>query len=126
MNRISNTVNITSYKTKDRSEIRELIHPDHNDNSKQSIAEARVKCGGKTTPHHHLISEEIYITTEGSGKLYIQNAENGGVEELKLQQGINVVIQPGEIHWLENTGEGDLVILCCCSPPYSHDDTFLR
>ena len=26
---------------------------------------------------------------------------------------------------IENAGEGELVILCCCAPAYEHDDTVL-
>ena len=36
-----------------------------------------------------------------------------------------VVIATGVAHKLWNTGEEPLVLLCCCSPPYSHDDTVL-
>lgn len=125
MNRESRYNEIKSYTTKDESQIRELIHPDKHGNRNQSIAEARVRGGGQTIPHHHRVSEEIYITTQGTGKLFIQREEDGGIIEVDLQRGVNVVIQPGERHWLENRGRDDLVILCCCSPPYGHDDTFL-
>ena len=27
---------------------------------------------------------------------------------------------------LENNGNSELRILCCCVPPYSHDDTFFE
>jgi mannose-6-phosphate isomerase-like protein (cupin superfamily) len=36
-----------------------------------------------------------------------------------------VVIAPGITHKLWNTGGEPLVLLCCCAPPYSHEDTFL-
>lgn len=124
MNRVSVTRQTTSYKTKDNSEIRELIHPTHNSNNNQSIAEARVQEGEETTPHYHRISEEIYLTTGGTGKLYLQK-EGEEMTEITLKEGVNAVILAGEIHWLKNTGEGDLTILCCCSPPYSHQDTVL-
>ena len=126
MNRISKYNIIHSYKTKDSSEIRELIHPSQHINSKQSVAEARVLKGSKTIAHHHKLSEEIYLTTEGNGKLYIQKEQGKQITEIDLEAGTNVVILPQEIHWLENTGEGDLVILCCCSPPYSHEDTYVK
>ena len=32
---------------------------------------------------------------------------------------------PGAEHKLFNTGDEPLVLLCCCSPAYSHDDTVL-
>ncbi|MEA2311536.1 MAG: hypothetical protein QOE28_1504, partial [Solirubrobacteraceae bacterium] len=36
-----------------------------------------------------------------------------------------VVIAPGTPHQLLNDGGDPLVLLCCCSPAYSHDDTVL-
>lgn len=72
------------------------------------------------------MSEEIYLTTGGTGKLYIQKGQGEEIVEIELQSGTSVVILPQEIHWLENTGKGELVVLCCCSPPYSHEDTFLK
>jgi mannose-6-phosphate isomerase-like protein (cupin superfamily) len=29
------------------------------------------------------------------------------------------------VHKLWNMGEEDLVLLCCCAPAYSHEDTVL-
>ncbi|MDA3831923.1 MAG: hypothetical protein PF495_00850, partial [Spirochaetales bacterium] len=90
MNRVSRYNDINSYTTKDMSQIRELIHPNHNGNNNQSIAEARVVTGGKTNAHYHLTSEEAYITTEGTGKLYIQKQDKGnGTLEVDLQPGVN-------------------------------------
>lgn len=125
MNRVSKYNNIVGYKTKDGSQIRELIHPQHHGNRNQSVAEARVSPGCQTQAHHHRNSEEIYMTMQGIGRLYIHKGKDEAPMQIDLQQGTNVVIQPQETHWLENTGATDLVILCCCSPPYSHDDTFL-
>lgn len=125
MNRVSKYNEIVGYKTKDGSQIRELIHPLRNGNTNQSIAEARVSKGRQTLAHHHRNSEELYMTLEGVGRLYIHKGEDEPPLEIELQRGTNVVIRPYETHWLKNTGETDLVILCCCSPPYSHDDTFL-
>jgi mannose-6-phosphate isomerase-like protein (cupin superfamily) len=34
-----------------------------------------------------------------------------------------VNIPPGTPHSIANTGEGDLKILCACSPAYTHEDT---
>ena len=35
------------------------------------------------------------------------------------------MIAPGVPHKLWNTGAEPLVLLCCCAPPYSHEDTVL-
>jgi mannose-6-phosphate isomerase-like protein (cupin superfamily) len=36
-----------------------------------------------------------------------------------------IVIPPGVEHQLTNTGREPLRLLCCCSPPYSDEDTVL-
>ena len=36
-----------------------------------------------------------------------------------------ILIPPGTSHAMANTGEKNLVFLCCCAPPYSHEDTVL-
>jgi mannose-6-phosphate isomerase-like protein (cupin superfamily) len=42
-----------------------------------------------------------------------------------VSAGDTVVIPPGARHKLWNTGAEPLKLLCCCAPPYSHEDTFL-
>ena len=124
MKRINKYAETAPFKTKDKSEIRELVHPKHSGNQNQSVAEARVVEGGETDAHYHQKSEEIYLTTAGVGKLYIRKRDSTEIT-IELEPGTNVVLHAGEIHWLKNTGKGDLVILCCCSPAYSHGDTIL-
>jgi len=36
------------------------------------------------------------------------------------------ILEPGAWHTLENDGTGQLKLMCCCAPPYSHDDTFFE
>jgi mannose-6-phosphate isomerase-like protein (cupin superfamily) len=48
-----------------------------------------------------------------------------GSEEVEVRAGDCVVILPGTAHKLWNTGGEPLVLMCCCSPAYSHDDTVL-
>ena len=110
---------IQSYQTKDGSEIRELMHPKVHGNWKQSLAEAAIPKGFTTHLHRHDISEELYHITMGQGIMTI------GDEQFEVSEGDTVCIQPGESHKIENTGNGPLKILCCCSPPYSHQDTEL-
>ena len=42
-----------------------------------------------------------------------------------MQAGDCVVIAPGAVHKLWNPGTEPLVLLCCCAPAYSHEDTVL-
>ena len=48
-----------------------------------------------------------------------------GDEEAPVRAGDCVVIAPGTKHKLFNTGTEKLVLLCCCAPAYSHDDTVM-
>jgi mannose-6-phosphate isomerase-like protein (cupin superfamily) len=48
-----------------------------------------------------------------------------GEERFAIGPGDTVAIPQGTAHAVENTGEEPLRILCCCAPPYSHDDTEL-
>jgi len=108
-----------AFLTKDGSIIRELMHPQVHGNANQSFAEAIVAVGRGTQLHRHHRSEEIYHVTEGEGWMVL------GEETLAIRQGDTICIPPGTPHRVENTGKTELRILCCCSPPYSHDDTEL-
>lgn len=108
-----------AYTTKDGSTIRELMHPAVHGNTNQSLAEATVPPSGRTLPHRHRTSEELYHFTAGQGMMTL------GRERFAVRAGDTVCIPPGEVHGLENTGEEPLRLLCCCSPPYSHEDTEL-
>jgi mannose-6-phosphate isomerase-like protein (cupin superfamily) len=107
------------FETKDGSEIRELMHPGMHGNQNQSLAEARVVPGKKTVLHWHRASEELYHITSGEGLMTLGN------EQFPVATGDTVAIAPATAHCIENTGTEVLVILCCCSPPYSHEDTEL-
>ena len=105
--------------TKDGSEIRELAGTPTGNSVNQSLAEATVPPGGETEAHYHELAEEIYLFTAGSGLMKL------GDEEAEVSAGDTIVIAPGTPHKLWNTGSEPLKLLCCCSPPYSHEDTFI-
>lgn len=109
----------TPYVTKDGSEIRELMHPALHGNRLQSLAEATVAPGARTQLHRHARTEELYHVTSGDGILTLGDAR------IKLGAGDTALIPPGTPHRIEATGTEPLRILCCCSPPYSHEDTEL-
>jgi mannose-6-phosphate isomerase-like protein (cupin superfamily) len=117
--RIENLERVDAFKTKDGSEIRELAGIPTGNAVNQSLAEATVPAGGETEEHHHGVTEEIYLFTSGSGRMRL------GDDESDVTVGDTVVIPPGVRHKLWNTGSEPLKLLCCCSPAYSHDDTFL-
>ena len=108
-----------AFLTKDGSIIRELMHPAVHGNANQSFAEAIVAAGRHTQLHRHHRSEEIYHVSAGEGRMVL------GQETFAIRPGDTICIPPGMPHRVENTGESELRILCCCSPPYSDDDTEL-
>jgi mannose-6-phosphate isomerase-like protein (cupin superfamily) len=110
---------VEAFVTKDGSEIRELAGTPTGNSVNQSLAEATVPPGGDTEEHYHRESEEIYLFTSGSGRMRL------GDEEAEVTAGDTVVIPPGTRHKLWNTGPEPLKLLCCCAPPYSHEDTVL-
>jgi mannose-6-phosphate isomerase-like protein (cupin superfamily) len=107
------------FTTADGSTIRELAGVPSGNAVNQSLAEATVPVGAETFEHFHRASEEIYHFTSGSGRMRM-----GGLEA-DVRAGDTVVIAPGVAHKLWNTGDEPLVLLCCCAPPYSHEDTVL-
>jgi mannose-6-phosphate isomerase-like protein (cupin superfamily) len=85
----------------------------------QSLAEATVPAGGETIVHLHRETEELYFFTAGRGEMRL------GDERSPVAGGDCVVIPPGTPHKLWCTGDEPLVLLCCCAPPYRHEDTVL-
>ena len=105
--------------TADGSSIRELAGIPSGNASNQSLAEAVVPPGGVTVAHLHHRAEEIYLFTGGSGRMRL------GEEERPVRAGDCVVIPPGVVHKLWADEAEPLVLLCCCAPAYSHEDTVL-
>jgi mannose-6-phosphate isomerase-like protein (cupin superfamily) len=117
--RIAHLADLESFITADGSGIRELAGPSWTQARNQSLAEATVQAGGETAEHYHPKAEEIYYFTAGSGRMRLAS------EEADIKAGDCVVIPPGTVHKLWNTGAQPLVLICCCAPAYSHDDTVL-
>ena len=107
------------YQTRDGSLIRELMHPALHAAQRQSLAEAELLANGATALHRHHRSEELYHFLSGSGWMTL------GDERFAVRAGDTVCIAPGTAHRLECDGQGPMRLLCCCSPPYSHEDTEL-
>ena len=108
-----------SFITADGSSIREVAHPSWTPARHQSLAEATLEAGGETAEHYHPRAEELYYFVSGTGRMRL------GTQEGDVVPGDCVVIPPGTPHKLTNTGTERLVLLCCCAPAYSHDDTVM-
>ena len=105
------------FVTKDGSTIRSLLDLSNAPVRNQSLAEAFLPTGAATQRHYHLVSEEFYYVLEGSGVM-----EVGGVVR-EVGPGDAVLIPPGA--WHELRAIEAVRILCCCAPPYAHEDTYM-
>lgn len=111
--------------TKDGSEIRELLAHRNSSIRNQSLAEARVAPGGKTAPHYHPVSEEIYYILAGEGVMQMRAPSSKTWETRSVGPGDAIAIPPGMVHAIANPAEATLHLLCCCAPGYEHLDTIL-
>ena len=116
---VSKLDDLERFTTLDGSTIREIVGPSWTPARNQSLAEATVPTGGATTAHVHKAAEELYFFTAGRGRLRVGDVERD------VSPGDCAVIPPGTVHKLWNTGQVDLVLLCCCAPAYSDEDTVL-
>lgn len=116
---IVNRNRVQAIVTKDTSEIREILAPRNSAIQRQSLAEATLHPGQATVEHCHPRTEEIYYILRGTGRMKI------GEEVREVLPGDGIAIPPGQRHHIQNTGKEDLVFLCCCVPPYEHEDTIL-
>jgi mannose-6-phosphate isomerase-like protein (cupin superfamily) len=107
------------FRSLDGSTIRELAGIASLPARQQSLAEATIAVGGETDEHYHPVAEELYFFQHGVGRLRVDG------EERDVRAGECVVIAPGAVHKLVNTGAEPLRLLCCCAPPWTPDDTVL-
>ena len=106
--------------TKDGSEIRSILDRTNSSAENQSLAEATLPPGAATEPHRHPRTEEIYYILRGAGRMTV------GMEHRDVGPGDGILIPPGTRHTIQNAGQEPLVFLCCCAPPYAHEDTVME
>jgi mannose-6-phosphate isomerase-like protein (cupin superfamily) len=109
--RVASIASAEPFTTKDGSTIRELHHTEE-----QSLAEARLEPGQATERHYHARTEEIYFLVDGQGRMEIDG------DTRAVGPGDAILIPAGARHQIR--AQTPLRFLCCCAPPYSHDDTY--
>lgn len=106
------------FTTKDGSTIRSILDSTNAAVQNQSLAEATLPADGATDRHWHRDSEELYFILEGRGRMEI----DGETQDVGV--GDAILIPPGT--WHQITAHEPLRFLCCCAPPYRHEDTFFE
>jgi len=104
------------FTTKDGSTIRSLLDSTNAPVRNQSLAEAHLPAGRATDRHHHRDAEEFYYILSGDGEMEIDG------ETRNVTAGDAILIPAGRRHRI--SAETDLRFLCCCAPPYAHEDTY--
>lgn len=104
------------FTTKDGSTIRSLLDLSNAPVRNQSLAEATLPAGAETQRHYHRLSEELYYLTAGRGMMEIDGIER------EVSPGDAILIPAGA--WHQIRAIEPLRFLCCCAPPYSHEDTY--
>jgi mannose-6-phosphate isomerase-like protein (cupin superfamily) len=110
----------TPFTTADGSTIRELLGLPTGGTELQSLAEATLAPGQATRRHYHGETEEIYFVLEGAGEIEL-DGDRG-----QVSPGDAVPIPPRAWHQIRNAGSEPLRFLCCCAPPYRHEDTYFE
>jgi mannose-6-phosphate isomerase-like protein (cupin superfamily) len=106
------------FTTKDGSTIRSILDRTNAPVELQSLAEATVPAGGATQRHYHKVSEEFYFILEGSGTMDL----DGELREVGV--GDAILIPRNAWHQIAAGAGLSLRFLCCCAPPYAHEDTY--
>lgn len=107
------------FTTKDSSTIRSILDRTNAPVQNQSLAEACLPLGAATQPHFHKLSEEFYFILEGSGEMTVES------ETRPVGPGDAILIPAGAWHTIRASVSA-LRFLCCCAPPYAHEDTYFE
>ena len=113
---IRNRADQRPFTTKDGSTIRSLLDRANAPVANQSLAEATIPAGAETERHYHKLSEEFYYILQGTGVMEIDGRKT------EVHPGDAILIPAGAWHQIHATQ--DLQFLCCCAPPYAHEDTY--
>ena len=106
------------FTTKDTSTIRSILDRTNAPVQNQSLAEASLPQGAATEAHFHKLSEEFYFILDGAGEMTVDG------ETRAVCPGDAILIPPGAWHTI--TAKEPLRFLCCCAPPYAHEDTYFE
>ena len=103
----------------DNTLLTELIHPNNNPNDPDlpySLAFAKIAPGKQSTAHKLRHSTEVFIFTNGTGNMIIEQ------EKEVVSKGSIIHVPANKTQYLINTGETNLEFYCIVSPPWNKED----
>ena len=90
-------------------EIQEMCHTDN-------MSVAYITVTGKSAPHLHKETEEIYFIVKGEGIITIDD------EQEKVEKDDTISIPKNKFHSIEKTSSGSLELIAITNPRYNPDD----
>jgi mannose-6-phosphate isomerase-like protein (cupin superfamily) len=97
----------------DLTVLRELFHPEHDGWAVgYSLAHAVIPAGRRSIRHHLEGASEVYYILSGTGTMHVD------ADERAVGPGDALLIPPGAVQFLENTGGEPLVFLAIVEPAW--------
>jgi mannose-6-phosphate isomerase-like protein (cupin superfamily) len=97
----------------DLTELRELLHPEHDGIAiGYSLAHAVIRPGERSIRHHLEGASEVYYILSGRGVMHIDD------DTREVRAGDALLIPPGSVQFLENTGDQELALLAIVEPAW--------
>jgi mannose-6-phosphate isomerase-like protein (cupin superfamily) len=110
---IKNLDHCATITANDLTELRELLHPEHDGLPiGYSLAHAVIKPGRRSIRHHLEGATEVYYLLSGRGVMHIDE------ERQEVRAGDALLIPAGAVQFLENTGAEDLAFLAIVEPAW--------
>ena len=110
---VKNLASCETITANDLTELRELIHPEHDGLPVgYSLAHAIIQPGERSIRHHLEGATEVYYLLSGRGRMHI------GEETREVRAGDALLIPAGAVQFLENTGGEPLTFLAIVEPAW--------
>ena len=93
--------------------------PEHGGTAALSLAHIVIPPGKASLAHTHKVIEETYYILRGDARVFLDN------RQFNLAPSQAVLILPGQLHQIFNSGEADLEFLAICSPAWYPEDAFI-
>jgi len=110
---VKSLLDCTKITANDLTELRELLHPEHDGIAiGYSLAHAVIRPGERSIRHHLEGASEVYYLLSGRGIMHINE------ETREVKAGDALLIPLGAVQFLENTGDTEIALLAIVEPAW--------